>query len=78
MTSSNTDTPAARLDDLEIKLAFAEELLDTLNTLVARQSEQIEALGREVVLLKNRLDRGDAGADAATASGEDDERPPHY
>ena len=77
MTASKPDTSTARLDDIEVKLAFAEELLDSLNALVARQAGQIEALGREVVQLKNRLDRGDAGAGAMSPSGDDD-RPPHY
>mgnify|MGYP003627399181 FL=1 len=53
MTASKPDTSTARLDDIEVKLAFAEELLDSLNALVARQAGQIEALGREVVQLKN-------------------------
>lgn len=68
---------SARLDELEIKLAFAEDLLESLNALVARQAEQIEALGREVVRLKERTERGDGGVGGA-AGAPADERPPHY
>ena len=63
--------------DVEIKLAFAEDLLDSLNALVARQAEQIEALGREVVRLKERLERAGTG-DALGPFDPADEIPPHY
>lgn len=67
----------ARLDELEIKLSFAEDLLESLNALVARQADQIDALGREVARLKERTERGDAGTAAGGHSASDD-RPPHY
>ena len=35
-----------RVEELEIKLAFAEDLVDTLNRTVFRQQEQIEVLQR--------------------------------
>ena len=75
----------ARLDELEIRLSYFEDLLDTLNGLVARQSGQIEALGRELSRMRERLESGTAsgsaggsGAGADPASGFLDERPPHY
>jgi SlyX protein len=63
-----------RLTDLEIKASFAEDLLDTLNTLVARQQEQIELLLREVSRQRQQ------GGDAAMAAPRNlrDELPPHY
>lgn len=67
---------AARLDELEIKLAFAEDLLESLNAQVARQAERIEVLGRELLRLKHRLEQ--AGAGDATGSAAPDEKPPHY
>ncbi len=72
---SRSDT--SRIDELEIKLAYAEDLLDSLNRLVATQSEQIEAMGRELVRLRDRI------AQSQTLTGEqssdpDDEKPPHY
>lgn len=38
----------SRLTELEVKLAFAEDLLETLNQTVFRQQERIERLEREV------------------------------
>jgi len=39
----------ARITELEIKLSYTEDLLDTLNALVARQQQDISTLLREVV-----------------------------
>ena len=66
--------PDARLNELEIKSAFAEDLLERLNALVARQQEQIETLAREVVKLRGLV--GDGGPQAARPASE--ELPPHY
>jgi len=63
-----------RMTRLEVKLAFAEDLLDTLNATVARQQEQIELLAREVV----RLRRQHAEGDQDNTGTPQDERPPHY
>jgi SlyX protein len=64
-----------RLTDLEIKASFADDLLDTLNALVAKQQEQIELLLREVSRLRQR-----GGDDGRSAGPRDprDELPPHY
>jgi len=59
-----------RLTDLEIKASFAEDLVDALNRLVARQQDQIALLLREVGELRRQA------PDAAP--GPRDERPPHY
>jgi SlyX protein len=64
----------SRMDELEVKLSFAEDLLDTLNTTVYRQQQQIEQLQRQVKALREQL--------AAQAPAEPrslrDEIPPHY
>ena len=67
-------SPEQRLTDLEIQLSFAEDLLDSLNTLVARQQEQIERLANEVADLKRRR------ADDPPIGFRNlrDELPPHY
>jgi SlyX protein len=59
---------------LEIKASYTEDLLDTLNQIVARQQQQIDALIREVGLLRQQM------ADNATPSFRSlrDEAPPHY
>jgi SlyX protein len=63
-----------RLTELEIKASYADDLLDTLNQLVARQQEQIELLLREVSRLRQR---GEPAA-APAAHNSRDELPPHY
>ncbi|NWG86466.1 MAG: SlyX family protein [Hydrogenophilaceae bacterium] len=64
----------SRLTELEIKLSYAEDLLDELNRTVFRQQEQIESLQRQIVQLQRQLqdmeppERGDLR----------EEIPPHY
>jgi SlyX protein len=72
-----TDTAAAleqRLTELEIKASFAEDLLDTLNQLVARQQETIELLVREVSRLRQQGGEGNSPGQRDPR----DELPPHY
>jgi SlyX protein len=63
-----------RITELEIKLAYAEDLLDGLNHTVYRQQERIERLERELRQLRELViasqpnDQGDPR----------DEIPPHY
>ena len=63
-----------RLEQLEVKASFTEDLLDQLNQTVFRQQQQIDALLRELVQLR----------DQAQAQGTTpfrslrDELPPHY
>jgi SlyX protein len=63
-----------RLTELEIKASYADDLLDTLNQLVARQQEQIDLLLREVGRLRQQ---GDPQAAPAVRNLRD-ELPPHY
>lgn len=74
-TPTTPDTATEqRLTELEIKASYADDLLDTLNQLVARQQEQIELLLREVSRLRQR---GEPTA-APAARDPRDELPPHY
>jgi SlyX protein len=67
-------TPEDRLTELEIKSSYADDLLEQLNDVVARQQLQIDALRREVLLLRTQLaDQGQAGG-----VGSGHEPPPHY
>jgi SlyX protein len=68
------DDPDLRLTALEIKASFTEDLLDTLNALVARQQQQIEQLAAQVALLRSQA----AGQDATPFRSLRDELPPHY
>ncbi len=71
---SPTDTTDHRLTQLEIKLSYTEDLVDTLNDLVTKQQDQIELLLREVSQLRQQ----------GTEDGQPrfrslrDELPPHY
>lgn len=64
----------ARIDELEAKLSFAEDLIDELNRTVFRQQEQLDRLQQQLVLLHQQLQ---------TVMPEEtrnlrDELPPHY
>jgi len=63
-----------RLDELEAKVAFSEDLIETLNQTVARQQGQIDSLQQQLRLLHQRLQ--EALPDAS--GGPRDEIPPHY
>jgi SlyX protein len=65
----------ARLTDLEIKASFTEDLLDTLNEIVARQQAQIDRLINELSTLRNQVPTADG---AAAFRSLRDELPPHY
>ena len=63
-----------RLTDLEVKACFTEDLVDTLNRLVASQQAQIDLLLREIGQLHQQQPDSDAGAFRSLR----DELPPHY
>ena len=64
----------ARLTELETKLAFAEDLLETLNQTVIRQQAQLDSMQQQLRLLHQQLQ--DALPDEARSPRE--EIPPHY
>ena len=63
----------ARLEALEVKATFAEDLLDQLNAQVFQQQRQIDALLHELRALRERL----PDTSAAPRNLRDD-LPPHY
>jgi SlyX protein len=75
--SDNPTAPAqleARITELEIKLSYTEDLLDTLNSMVARQQQDMDWLLREVSRLRQ------LGGEQSTGTPRNlrDELPPHY
>ncbi len=64
----------ARLNELETKMSFAEDLLDALNRTVFRQQQQIDLLQQDVRALRQQLQH--AAADEFAGPG--GEIPPHY
>lgn len=64
----------SRLTDLEVKLSFAEDLLEELNRTVFRQQQQIEQLQQEVRVLRQQVQANVPSAGWSLR----DEIPPHY
>jgi len=67
-------TLESRLENLEIKLSFSEDLLETLNHTVFRQQQHIERLEQELRVLRQQLQT----ALPAELRSLRDEMPPHY
>lgn len=63
-----------RLTELETKLAFAEDLLDTLNQTVVRQQAQIDLLQEQLRLLHQQIRESQSDAPRTLS----EEIPPHY
>lgn len=68
------DALEQRLEQLEIKLSYTEDLVDTLNLLVTRQQDQIDRLLHQVSQLRRQ--REDEAQPAFRSLR--DELPPHY
>jgi SlyX protein len=63
-----------RLNELEIKASFTEDLLDQLNLTLYRQQQQIDSLILQVTQLRQQSPDPGAGA----TRNPRDELPPHY
>ena len=71
------DTPEridTRLTELEIKASFSEDTLDRLNEVVVRQQAQIDALLRQLAMLRERMPEDGQAVPRSLR----DELPPHY
>ena len=65
----------SRITELETKLAFAEDLLDTLNLAIIRQQRQIDNLQEQFRLLHQQVRDSQTDSEATTPR---EEIPPHY
>lgn len=63
-----------RLDNLEIKASFADDLLEQLNVTIYRQQMQIDRLIEQVRQLREQTPEGGAQG----GRNPRDELPPHY
>lgn len=72
--SSRDPSPGARIDQLEMRIAYQDETIETLNQALTAQWEQIDALKREIVRLSDRL----TAAENNLAATPGNEPPPHY
>lgn len=64
-----------RIDELEARIAFQDDLIESLNEVVARQDREIALLAKRVADLEAKLE--DIAVAAPTA-GDGHEPPPHY
>jgi SlyX protein len=68
---------AARLDELESRLAFQDDLIDNLNEVITRQDRDLARMVIQLGELTARVrDLADVGA--APAASAEHEIPPHY
>jgi SlyX protein len=67
-------TDESRLTDLEIKISYAEDLIDELNRTVFRQQQQIDLLIGEVKAMREHV----RSAEPAEPRSLRDDLPPHY
>jgi len=68
----------SRLDELESRVAFQDDLIESLNRVVARQDRELAGLAQRVKDLETRLaDLAEAASSALGGSG-GHEVPPHY
>lgn len=63
-----------RLNEIEIKISYNEDLLDELNRTVFRQQQQIDALIAEMRILRDQVRTAEPGEPRNLR----DEIPPHY
>lgn len=67
---------SADIDDLQVRLAFQEDMLEALNLRVAEQQTQIDQLNFQLNYLNQKIrDMADKGAGSPNIM---DEKPPHY
>ena len=64
---------SARIDELEARLAFQDDTIETLNATVTAQWLKIDALSRQVAALNDRLRETEASMPKPAS-----EPPPHY
>jgi len=71
-------TLESRIDELEAKLSFAEDLIDELNRSVFRQQEQLDLMQQQLMLLHQHLQSVAQSETPNETRNLRDELPPHY
>ena len=64
----------SRITELEIKISYAEDMVDELNRVVFRQQQQIDLLVAQIKTLREQV-QADAPGEQRSLR---DELPPHY
>ena len=65
-----------RLEALEIKASFTEDLVDRLDQVIIRQQQTLDAVVAQLLRLREQAERSDSGGGAGRNAR--DELPPHY
>jgi SlyX protein len=70
---SEVESLSARIDALEMRIAHQDRTIEDLNAIVVDQWKRIDALGRRLANLLDRVQEVEDGAGAPV-----DRPPPHY
>ncbi len=65
----------ARVEELEMRLSFQENAMQTMSDEMAKQQQQLELLTREIKRLNKALE---SASSAPSANQIDEPPPPHY
>ena len=68
---------SAPIEDLQVRIAFLDDLVEQLNDQVAQQSLEIADLKKQMQLIYQRIESADLSEGIATFDPSSD-RPPHY
>ena len=71
---SETDVFTARIDALEMRIAYQDETIEDLNQAVTAQWKQIDLLMRQIGLLHERIQEAETNA----GTPQREPPPPHY
>ena len=80
MTKQSIDDQAsfsAPIEDLQVRIAFLDDLVDQLNDQVARQNAEIADLKKQMQMLYRRIESADL-SEGIAAFDPMTNRPPHY
>ena len=66
-------TLTERIDALEMRLAYQDDTIETLNQTITAQWHKIDSLTRQIAGLQEQLEQAENGATTPI-----DQRPPHY
>lgn len=67
------DALSARIETLEVRIAYQDETIEALNAAITDQWKRIEDLSRQLTGLADRLQEAEARDQPAPS-----EKPPHY
>jgi SlyX protein len=74
MTAPNSEL-SSRIDELESRLAFQDDVIEALNTVVSRQDHDLAMLTLRLQELSAKINEI---SEAAAAASTESEAPPHY